>query len=516
MGKLQLIVISITILCSGITAIAQDKSELVLQMSQPYSGGTARMLGIGGSKVALGADVGILHLNPASLGFYNRSEWVFTPSLNYIGTSSRYLGNTTPDNKLNFNFGNIGVVFNRSKRPHEEGKWRGGSLGFSLNRINNHHFDATYQAENTSDDIINYAVEQENYFQINDITDLLYSVGVTGEFAVPYTGQETIYINGADHRISDMPGVEVKNDSVYFTDRNIYDTETGELALPTEEFPVRQREEIRSRGSQYAASLSYGGNYDDKLYFGIGVNVMTIDKEVERIYTEKPTEADLSQLTFIDNYVLTGSGVNLNIGIIARPVQYILLGLSYTSPTYYNLEESQEFEMMAEYTGFSDQVDRIIHPSFDYNLTMPSKIRGGITYFVGKSGFISADVETSNTGNALFKSGYSAYDFSEDNNNIQRDFSRTIRAGIGGEYRMGIFRLRTGFSYISDPADLPDVDFERMMFALGAGLRKKSFFLDLSYNYLTGTQRVSPYPTAERVNIDKGTSMTSVSVGLNF
>lgn len=513
MKKIQLIVISLALFCPLVNVTAQDRNELVMQMSQSYSGGTARMLGLGGGKVALGADAGNLHLNPASLGFYNRSEWVFTPSINYIGTSAEYLGDVTSDNKLNFNFANLGVVFNRTKAPQEEGKWRGGSLGFSMNRTNTHHFDATYQAYNPNQDIIDYAVEQDNYFGFNDITDLLSSVGVTGEFFVEDTGQESITFNGGEYPVE---GLEKRDGKIYFTDRNIYDIETGELAIPTEDFPVFQREEVRSRGAEYAASISYGGNYDDKLYFGAGINIMSIDKEIERAYIEQPTGADLSQLTFIDNYVLSGSGVNVNLGIIARPVQSILIGLSYTSPTFYSMEESREFEMTADYTDGAPVMDRRLFPAFGYNLTLPSKIRGGMTFFFGKNGFLTADIETSNTSKALFKNGYDGYSFEDENSQNRRLFSKTVKAGIGGEYRWDIFRFRGGFNYITDPSESENPDFNRMMYAFGAGLRKRDFFIDLSYNYFTGNQLISPYPTAEQANVSKNNSMISASIGFNF
>jgi hypothetical protein len=530
MKKIQLIIISLTLLCPLVNVTAQDRNELVLQMSQPYSGGTARMLGLGGSKVALGADAGNLYLNPASLGFYNRSEWVFTPSLNYIGTSTEYLGNTISDNKLNFNFANLGVVFNRTKQPHEEGKWRGGSIGFSMNRINNHHFDATYQGYNPNQDIIDYAVEQDNFFVSNDITDLLFNTTVTSDDYIIYGGEETIFINGFEYDKEDLFGSNIKSnggpiidnsdlqpgDSLSFVNRNIYRTGTGAPAFPSEDNPVFQREEVKSRGSEYAASISYGGNYDDKIYFGAGVNIMTIDKEIERVYTEQPTNADLSQLTFIDNYVLTGSGVNVSLGIIARPVQSILVGLSYTSPTFYGMEESREFEMLAEFPDFGDETDQVIHPSFGYNLTLPSKFRGGLTFFFGKNGFLTADIETTNTSNALFKNGYDGYSFEEENRQNRRLFSKTVNVGVGGEYRRDIFRFRGGFNYITDPSESQNPEFNRMMYALGVGLRKKDFFIDLAYNYFTSNQLISPYPTAEQASMSKSNSMTSVSIGFNF
>ncbi|MFW5726788.1 MAG: hypothetical protein ACOCW4_02880, partial [bacterium] len=78
--------------------VAQD--ALIISRNGPT--GTARFLGIGGAGVSLGGDVSSAYLNPAGLGFYNRSSVVLTPSFEYVTTDGNFLGNNTEAYNTNF------------------------------------------------------------------------------------------------------------------------------------------------------------------------------------------------------------------------------------------------------------------------------------------------------------------------------------------------------------------------------------------------------------------------------
>lgn len=506
--------ISLLSVCTTTTILGQDKNELILQMSQLYPGGTARMMGLGGSKVSLGGDAGNIYLNPAGLGFYNRNEFVITPQFDFSYTGTDFRNSTTSDANLNFNISNLGLTFNSSSNVSDDSKWRGGSFAFTLNRINDFNYNAKYSGLSISQDIIDYAVEQDNFYGTNDLTDLIFYTHLTDTINLIYNGQDSVTINGYRYDIEDVFGTGLQNgDELVYTDRNI--KRNGDPAFPSEEFPTRQREDIKSRGTQYAASFSYGGNYADRLYFGIGMNLMSINKRIERTYEEIPSGADLSRLTLTDIYNLNGSGLNVSFGLIGRPIDNVLLGFSYTSPTYYALEETQEMDLTAHFTSGREN-DFFVTTPFFYDLTMPSRIRGGVTYFFGKNGFISADIESIKTGNArIFNS--EDFDFENDVNTItRRDFEETVSLGVGGEYRWDIFRFRAGFNYISDPTNAEGVDFDKYLYSLGAGLRKKNFFLDVAYTGNQYTQLFRPYPIAPAAEASITNSYITTSIGFTF
>ena len=120
--------ISTVFFCAILEAKAQNYSDFARLFSQTTVGGSARMQAIGGAQVSLGGDVSSAFSNPAGLGFYNKSQFAFSPQFTGINTTSDYLDTENSDFKLNANLANMGFVLNRSKN---RGKYKGGSWGFS-------------------------------------------------------------------------------------------------------------------------------------------------------------------------------------------------------------------------------------------------------------------------------------------------------------------------------------------------------------------------------------------------
>ena len=519
---LKLITISTLLLCFVVSASGQsqdagDFTNTAMQLSQSYRGGSARIQALGGAQTALGGDISSISSNPAGLGFFNRSEFSFSPSFNTISTKSTFLGQSTTDSRLNFNFANLGAVINKTKGDLVDSKWRGGSFGISINRIVDFQNQIFYEGENTLTDFIDYAVDTDNFFTPNDLSDLAFETFLTDEFYELYNGQQNISINGVDYNVESLYGTGLTDgDTLFFVDRNIYDiNDPNILGLPSEDFPSLQKETINSTGAVYKTSFSYGGNYDDKLYIGASLGFMTVNKEVERTYTERPTDSDLSSLVLTDNYQMSGAGVNGTFGIIYRPAQPVLLGLTYTTPTYYILEQSREIELTA---NFIDEtfVDGIIYAPFDYSISTPARLSGGVTYFFGKNGFLTADVEKVNYSRAKLGNATEGISFSDFNQDIEQ-FESVFNYRLGAEYRYDMFRFRAGYAYLEDPINGDGLDQSSSNITFGGGIRTKEYYIDLGMVSSFGKESgVTPYPTAESTVIKNTNFRTTISVGFFF
>ena len=108
-------------------------------------GGTARSVAIGGGIGALGGDFSVLSTNPAGAAVFRRSEFTFTPTLELSSVDARLIpesNSTISENKTNFNFNNIGVVF--SGTPLSS-KWRTAVFGIGINRMANFHQNIYYE-----------------------------------------------------------------------------------------------------------------------------------------------------------------------------------------------------------------------------------------------------------------------------------------------------------------------------------------------------------------------------------
>ena len=81
-----------------ISASTAQYVEQATLFSQYNLGGTARIQALGGPKASLGGDLGSTIVNPAGLGFYNRSELSISPSMQISNADAQYLGQNTSDN----------------------------------------------------------------------------------------------------------------------------------------------------------------------------------------------------------------------------------------------------------------------------------------------------------------------------------------------------------------------------------------------------------------------------------
>lgn len=469
-----------------------------LLFSRTSQGGTARIQGLGGGQVALGGDMSSANSNPAGLGFYNRSVFSFTPSLNFHSSDTEFLGTNTNNFKNNFNFNNLGIVFNNSKRDLEEGKFRGGSFAISINRINDFHNEFRYDGVNNSNSVIDFFLQQSAGIAVGNIAN-------RGALTLAY---DNFLINP----VANQTGV--------------YDSFV--LGFP------RQVETVKTSGAQYQWNFSYGANYDDKLYFGGGIGINSINYKQEKIYRESEfIESDgspdlaLRDLTLNETLDINGIGINATLGIIYRPVNTFRWGVSLTTPTFFSMNEESFSDLATNYNDFYYAAEDTTLTSLfsespittsNYRLRTPMKLNTGVAIFFGKRGFVTADVEFVDYSNAQFKSD----DFSvtADNRTIENLYGSTMNYRVGGEIRADIFRFRAGYNYLGDPFNNGSIDRSIQRYSGGIGIRMRDYFIDLAVINTKSNGIYSPYtldignhPVA---NISNNSTNVAVTVGFNF
>ncbi len=103
-------ILLLIIVCS--TQIYAQNDFSAYSISNWQREGTARGIGIGNALTALGGDIGAININPASSGVYKFSEVSFTPSFNFVTTTSDLFGQTYKSKRNTFGISNAGGVFN--------------------------------------------------------------------------------------------------------------------------------------------------------------------------------------------------------------------------------------------------------------------------------------------------------------------------------------------------------------------------------------------------------------------
>jgi hypothetical protein len=450
------------------SSMAQSYVEEALLFSQTRPGGSARIQSIGGAQIALGGDYSSALSNPAGLGMYNRSEFTFTPAVSGYTTKTNYLGNDDKDGKTVLNIPGISIVIHGSK---DKGGFLGGSFALTMSRINDFQGATTFQGTNQNTSIVDSYIQTANGAtteQFDEHGGPLYNT-TTG---LAYYN----YLIGAKS-ILDPPGPEDE----YFTDVK---------GIPTQHAYT----ETTGRANQW--SFSYGANFNDILFLGGGVGITSLKYNSEQIFDESFPASDpvINDLIVTENLKIKGTGFNATVGFIVRPVDFLQVGASFTTPTLYNITDTYNATMDSHWKNFdyygdgevilrdeSKYTDEVIS---DYTLTTPLKFSAGVA-LISKFGFITGDIELANPGQARYSSVddmYSVgYSFDQENNEIKSLYKNTLNYRIGAEYRYEIFRVRGGFGVQGNSYEKGlDLDNSITNISGGVGIRKQSYFIDLA------------------------------------
>ncbi len=483
-------------------AQGQSYADIARIMSQQEIHGTARIQGIGGTKTALGGDISSISGNPAGLGFYNSSEFSISPGYLLINNTSSYLGSSLKDDHSDFYLANAGAVFHKSRSTQRSGGFKGGSFGIGTSRIANFQNNISYQGLNTVEDFIDYAVEDAN----NQGLDAYDNPELLPELSF-LAFQTTLTDRFFD--------VVAPGDTTFFYDRNIYDIfDPNQVAFPSDEFPTLQQEVITTNGGHYQTNFSYGANFADRLYIGASVGINTIRLDQQRIYRESPTEADLTEFTLIDDRLLEGTGINGTLGIILRPVNVFTLGVSYTSPTFYEMRDESYLSMSADFETGSIISQEVFFLPLRYNLRTPGRLNGGVAFFLDKLGFITADVEWVDYGSVKLTSD--EVDFTDSNQEVS-SYGSVLNYRVGAELRIKVLRLRAGYSFQEDPLKgANSLNRSRQSITAGLGLRFKKIYIDASYVRSNYNNSFSPYPGASTALIDNTSENAVLTLGFKF
>lgn len=474
---------------------AQSYPEEALILSRTMPGGSARIQSMAGAQIALGGDISSAYANPAGLGMYNRSEFSLTLGLAAPSYTSTYLGNNMTSNLTNFNIPNLGIAFHASQ-DGSKGLW-GGTLAISFNRIANFNETYSYQGTNSANSIIDYFISDasgsdisqfsSNGFQYNRPTGLAFHNYLIGpqDILVP-------------------PGPSDQ----YFTDV------TG---IP------QQSETVKISGAQNQWNISYGVNFNDRIFLGAGLGIVKARYERENVYTESFTVDPMSEMQLRENVTIDGTGINFTAGLIARPFGGLQTGLSVSTPTAYEIDDQYQASMSTAWNHFgyapgdtldnlSDFTDQVVST---YSLNTPWKISLGLAYFFGKNGFLTTDVEWLNYSKARFSGDD---DWSVDNEDIGVLYRSVFNIRAGGEYRLNKYRFRAGYAYMPDPFKSPQNGIDRAIWSVttGMGYRVDKFYVDVAYVYASGTNSYNPYPFSPVVSQKKTTPTIMLTVGFPF
>lgn len=489
------IIFIVTIMSFGLNGFAQDFIDNALLFSRTRPGGSARILALGGTQTSLGGDYSSGFSNPAGLGMFNRSEFTITPALNLTRVTSDYLGTSTDESRAGFSIPGLSFLYH-----HESGKetgFLGGSFSISMNRLNDFNRDFRYSGTNSENSIIDYF--------INDADGLDPESMLWRNNQEP--GDNFFTLTGLAYNNYLISDTQLPNGDYEY--RSVLTPLPAEGQFPAEIRTLDQQEISESRGAQTQWSISYGANFNDIVFLGAGVGISSIRYKIRQYFRESNYSfSDDETYDPVDNfqtdeeYNIRGSGVNLTLGAIVRPIDFLQIGISYATPTYYNIIDNYNARIDSKWNTFnngnsnfptqSDVNEKFDQPlTSEYNLSTPSRLSGGLT-FISKIGFITFDVERTNYSGARYDSNIDD-DFNAENNSIKAEYEVAYNFRTGAEYRFEKYRVRAGLNYMPDPFSFNEVDQSIKTYSGGLGYRDKKYFIDFAAVFSNMNRSRSPY-----------------------
>lgn len=479
-------------------ASAQDQSD-ALRYSQIILGGTARFMAMGGAYAAVGGDASALTYNPAGIAVFNKSQLTFTPGFTIQSANATYNGVSNTSEKPVLTIENAAWIASW-KNTHSGGLWKSIDFGVAYNRTNNFNSDINIQGQSSTSLLDQMVIDANGYYPSNlDPFSTLQA----------YNAGSLIYPNADSSTYSNIVDPYLK---------------TGNM--------VQQEKSIHRSGSMGETDISFGGNFNNKLYIGASMGITDIRYTEDDNYRESPLYTDtvygLQYFNYKNSFTTTGGGINLKFGLIYRITNWLRIGAAVHTPTWFTLTDNYSSYITADYnatsyypngglysgtSNFSDMTG-----NYQYTLITPMRAMGGLAFVIKHLAIISADYEYVDYSTASLSSS-DAGAFSAADAAIKKYYVPASNIRVGAEWVLYPFSLRAGYTYYGDPYNSASGNSSvRTVYTGGLGVRLGRCFLDLAYVYTQYNENYYLYDPGivNATQIKNGMSDVVFTMGVNF
>ena len=465
-----------------VNSFAQSESD-VMRYSFGAPIGTARTTGMGGAFGAVGADLFSSVINPAGIGVYRKSEFVFSPGLYIPTTNTSYYGTSNTDDKFKLNVANWGFVFN-SKLGKDDNleEWKSVSLSYTYNRLNDFSQRVFIQGQTQNKSIIDGFLASSNGLSPENL-DLFSDYLAFDTYLI-----DTFYVLGPNKYIG-----QVYNDP-----------------------KIKQTKTINRNGAQGESAFTVSGNYANKWFLGASIGFKRVNFSETTQYSEKIMDTiQLQEIIFNNELRTNGGGFFAKVGAIFVPAPWLRLGLSIHSGSRLNLSDSYSSNITAKYNNGS-LTSESPQGGFDYTIRTPGKINVSMALLSSKIGMLSADYEIADFRNSRLIPNST---FSDINQNISNVFALNQTIRVGGEIRLTPnYLIRMGYSNSSSPYKNLSNSLSYNRYTGGIGYREDWFFVDLAFALTSFSENYFLYNPSfvDAANLKNINKNFIASVGFRF
>ena len=398
---------------TSFVAVAQETYENTKLIDNDLNG-TARYVGMGGAMEALGADLSTIGTNPAGLGLFRKGK----ADLSFGLVNQTGMNKFNSLSKTNMSFDQIGVVFNLSKTPNA-------SINIGFNYHKSRNFDQLLNAANT----LNNASQNKLTYQ-------------------KYRNQ--VFKERKDLTYSQL-------DALYM-DNLLYDNRTKKYYnFPATGYLYNQ--ENKGYIGEYDMNLS--ANLNDRVYLGLTMGIHDVHYKGYAEYTENfvPNANNIPGLTLNDSREITGTGFDVKLGAIVRPMAEspFRLGAYIHTPVWYDLTTSN-YTVLTDGTArpnVGETYDFRVNTPWKFGLsagtTLADRIALGATYEYAAYNAMQTRIKDGGTYDWYYGTYYeSSHNDRAMNNHTEDALKGQHTLKLGAEARItDHFSLRAGYNYLS-------------------------------------------------------------------
>ncbi len=473
-----------------ISFIAQAQNEIdALRFSRHQVIGTARYMSMGGAFGALGADPSVLTQNPAGIALYRRNEFAFTLGLNNVKSSSEYMGNVSDLETFKTRLNTVSLISNKKSDNEDFSRV---SFGMGYNKLINFDESYTFSGVVNGSSLLDVLVEQASGISPTNLENS----ANTALYAGP--AYQTWLISPTDSL-----------GSSYF-----HEIPNGDIA---------QRKTINTEGYLSEMTFNAGLNVNDKVFLGAAFAFPMLSFTERTTYTETPMldSLELDHYTFKEKTVANGGGLNLKLGAIFQPTQWLRLGVAFHSPTRISIDQTKNTTFESSFLNGTETYKYSSNfVDYSYAVKTPAKYQLNTAFIFKKKGLLAIDYEYANYKNMMMKStGFDDYSFEIENNTIDRIYQGTSSLKVGAEWRVvKSVALRGGMNYSQSPfqAGTTPAKAETISYSGGFGYRHEGFYIDLAYSQSSTSMAHYSYNNVEPAMLDKITGQTILTLGFRY
>lgn len=491
----------IAVLCALSVPLSAQNDLDAIRYSQTFFGGTARSKAMAGSFGALGADGSAMAINPAGIGLYKKGDINIGLGLRFSTAKTQHNNSEFSTPTSNATFDGLTIV----------GAWDGKldpkshhALGFSGNQLVNFNSDVYIEGNSNNKSI-------------------------TQDMLAAAKGVAPRNLDGSYEGLAFNTLALDTLDGKYYS---FVDTK----------YNLKQANEIQKSGRINEWNFNYAYGYDDKLYIGASLGISSINFNYQSTYTESDSKDSLrvngtsstysygvyyypgfggfKDLTYQETFRTSGTGVNLKLGAIYRATDFLRLGVSYATPTFYNLTDTYIYSMTTRFDeGDSYSEDNPPTPGgkFKYKLVTPMRLTGSIALLFQKYGALNIDYDYLDYSAASLRSTPQV--FTGVNNTIKTKYSSTSNLRVGAEVVLRPIYLRAGYAMYGSPfGNTFNGDGVRTFYTGGVGYRMNKFYVDLAVTQSVTNETYYMYNSdfVDKSTINNSGTTIGITVGSKF